>query len=240
MISFVTCVKICTGYEDYVHRLEVYVENIASFMKLPYEIIIVEEKAETFSVDIKGPFVRVVQYVPNYPNPHGYSMIEAYAKNVGIKEAKYSYICVTNADVFFDADFFESLRHLRQNTFYRFHQYEVPVPLEWSWACVQKSMEGARWINPKITSGSIQGVAHKAGDVMLMHRDGWERIKGYPENEVWVHSDLVVCVVVSNNGIRLDVPKGGVYTYEQSRSFIEQPHEMQTALLYSDKKTTND
>ena len=246
MTSFVTCIKLCPGYEDYVQRLKVYVENISSLCGTPFEIIIVEEKAKGFFVEptlskdwLDVRHARVIEFTPNYANPYGYNMIEAYAKNVGIREAIHPYVCVTNADVFFDKAFIENLKHLKPMTFYRFKQYEIPLPEEWSWECVQKSMTTSKWENPQILNGTIQGIAYKSGDVMLMHSDGWHQIGGYPENDVWVHSDLIVCVVVSNNGIPVVVPDAGVYTYAQVRTRKEQPHEMQTALRYARSLVTN-
>jgi len=240
MTSFVTCVKLCPGYEDYLGRLKVYVENIVALCTSPFEIIIVEEKVDVFKVAGQSwaSHARVVEYTPSYRNPHGYNMIEAFAKNVGISMAKYPYVCVTNADVFFDAAFFENIKNVNHETFYRFKEYEVPVPPEWSWEVVEKTMSKEKRVNAVLDSNTVQGIAFKSGDVMLMHKDLWQRIGGYPENEVWVHSDLIVCVVVSNNGITVNVPDGGVYTYVQARERKEAPHEIQTALLYATSLTT--
>lgn len=246
MTSFVTCIKLCPGYEDYVHRLKVYVENISALCPKPFEIIIVEEKTDRFAVKetltlkwLMENGARVVEYTPTYDNPHGYNMIEAFAKNVGILEAKHHYLCVTNSDVFFDAAFFEHLKMLKPSTFYRFKQYEVAIPEEWTWESALKGVVEAKWENPQVQNGTVQGIAHKSGDVMLMHRDEWLKIGGFPENQVWVHSDLIVCVVVSNNGIAVEIPEARVYTFAQVRERVEQPHEMQTALKYSTRLTTN-
>ena len=186
MTSFVTCIKLCPGYDDFVQRLKVYVENISALCATPFEIIIVEEKVAHFSVErllskewLETRQARVVEYTPSYPNPHGYNMIESFAKNVGIREAVHPYVCVTNADVFFDTLFFENLKRLKPKTFYRFKQYEVAVPTDWCWKCVEQSMSSAKWENPQVLNGTIQGIAYKSGDVMLMHRNEWRRIRGY-------------------------------------------------------------
>ena len=248
MISFVTAVKLMPGYEDYQKRLEMYVECIAAHCVCEYEILVVEDQNAANLRLLRACFpaewwaakkARLIEYEAVYPNPHGYNMIESFAKNVGIREAVHPYVCVTNADVFFDTLFFENLKRLKPKTFYRFKQYEVAVPTDWCWKCVEQSMSSAKWENPQVLNGTIQGIAYKSGDVMLMHRNEWRRIRGYPENEVWVHSDLVVCVVVSNNGIAVEIPDAGVYTYAQTRERKEQPHEMQTALLYETSLVTN-
>ena len=48
---------------------------------------------------------------------------------------------------------------------------------------------------------TVVAMANKSGDIMLMDRDNWIKIKGFPENIYWVHSDYIVCRVVFNNKI---------------------------------------
>jgi hypothetical protein len=238
MISFVTCIKLGKGYEDFIHRLSIYMESISTFCKMEHEIIVVEEESNGFHVkNVLGEKVRVVEYTPTYANPHGYPMIEAYAKNVGIQTAKYDYVCVTNADIFFHEDFFANLV-FKKNTLHRYPQYEIPVPSEWTLEAALKLTPEAKWINSCLQKMTIQAIAYKSGDIMMMHRDCWNMIKGFPENEVWVHSDLIVCNVAYNNGFSVHVG-GKVFTYEQARSIEEQPHEIQTAMMYRHSKTTN-
>ena len=89
MISFVTSIKIGKGYEDYVHRLRMYLENL---LRCPYtyEVIVVEDQCSLNQVYISDIFTReeqqhyhlkIILYTATYPNPFGYPMIEAFAKN---------------------------------------------------------------------------------------------------------------------------------------------------------------
>ena len=66
-----------------------------------------------------------------------------------------------------------------------------------------------------------------------MDKVNWHKIKGFPENTVWVHSDLIVCKVVNNNGIPVVVPpKVKIYTLPQVRNYKEQPYELEKTMEY--------
>ena len=50
---------------------------------------------------------------------------------------------------------------------------------------------------------------------MLLDRNTWNLIGGFPENTVWTHSDYIVCKVVHNHRIALTIPLTSIFTYEQ-------------------------
>lgn len=242
MISFVTCIKLMPGYEHYTDKLKLYVESILAACPFSFEILIVEEicsRNVAFVSDSLSPEwfaannARLIPYHATYANPHGYNMIEAYAKNAGIKQAKYPYICVTNADIVFDPVFFTF--KLEPNIFYRFLMYETELT---SLDTIFTSP--ARLINSDLLSESnwtLKALAYKSGDIMLMDRDSWIRIRGYPENEFWVHSDLIVCKVVHNNGLIVRVPlKSRAFTFTQAERACSGMHasELQNAEKYYD------
>jgi GT2 family glycosyltransferase len=85
-------------------------------------------------------------------------------------------------------------------------------------------------LNPDLADPSqwnLKTVAYKSGDIMLLDRESWNKIKGFPENDVWVHSDLVVCTVARNNGFSLVVdPAVKIYTYPQERTVVEREFEL--------------
>ena len=242
MISFVTTIKICSGYNDYASRLETYINNIydgCTLRGISYEIIVVEDQNEKNTRFIRDIFtesylsihhVRLIEFEAKYPNPHGYNMIEAYGKNVGIKNAKHKIVCVTNCDIWFSEHFFEFIPNFEINTFYRFMQYEVDEKKE---VC----------LNSSITSNMLVDVAYKSGDIMLMDKRSWLKIRGFPENGVWVHSDYIVCMVVQNNQIPLViVPEPvRVYTMQQTRSARsdETCFELKTTYKYIKANTCN-
>ena len=223
MISFVTSIKIGKGYEDYVHRLRMYLENLLRF-PYTYEVIVVEDQCSLNQVYIADVFtkeeqlhyhLKIIVYTATYPNPFGYPMIEAFAKNKGIQEAVYPFICVTNADILFHD--FEFIPHLLPKHFYRFIVYEIPVPQEWTYSPQLYNQQ--KCLNPFLldkTQWTVQNIAYKSGDCMLLDKTSWMDIKGFPENTVWTHSDYVVCKIVCNRGLPLVISSTPIYTYEQS------------------------
>ena len=232
MISFVTCIKITPTYSDIDERLQVYIDCIyegCTALGISYEIIVVEDlcskNMNSLDLDTEWCRQRSVRHIPyeaKYANPFGFPLIEAFAKNVGIRAAVYPYVCVTNCDLVFNRGFFEFLNSsaLRPATFYRFLQYEVSAPPVWRWGDVV--LDAPRFcFNEKLrdlTQCTMEHIAYKSGDIMLLDAATWRQIQGFPENEVWVHSDFIVCQVVSNNGIALQVPDNAfVYTYPQHR-----------------------
>jgi hypothetical protein len=232
MISFVTCIKLMPGYEHYYLYLQNYIESICSQCNIPYEIIVVEDintKNTKFVYEFFTPEyfkernVIHVEYDAIYANPHNYNMIEAFTKNIGIYSAKYDYICVTNCDITFDSEFFKFLPTIRPSVFYRFIQYELHGKEE---ICINPKLK-----DPK--NWTLYEISRKSGDIMLMDKQLWYKIKGYPENEVWVHSDLIVCNVVNNNNIPIEIPPHiKIFTLPQERNYTEQPFELQKVKEY--------
>jgi hypothetical protein len=251
MTSFVTSIKLMPGYEDYALRLKLYIECISAGCPL-YEIIVVDDQTRDNVAFVRDSFTeewleahhtRILDYAATYPNPHKYNMIEAFAKNVGIREAKYDYVCVTNCDVLFNAAFFEMLGQLKPATFYRFLQYETPEVDVWSLRGVTALFPQAVCINPELADPAqwtLKNIAYKSGDVMLMDAASWKKIRGFPENEVWVHSDLIVCKVVHNNGLPVNVDKAAaVYTYPQERARAPQAFELNKTYEYYSRLACN-
>jgi hypothetical protein len=240
MISFVTTIKLCQGYADYATRLETYINNIYDGCRarnIAYEIIVVEDQNEKNTRLIRDLFtetylslhhVRLIEFASLYPNPRGYNMIEAYGKNRGIKNAKHTLVCVTNCDIWFSDSFFDFIPKFEINTFYRFMQYEVGP--EKNEVC----------LNAAIKSNMLVDVAYKSGDIMLMDKRNWLKIRGFPENGVWVHSDYIVCLVVHNNRIPLVVVPEPVKVFTLQQ--VHQPstvHELTTTYKYVNAVTCN-
>jgi hypothetical protein len=245
MLSFVTCIKLCDGYETYVDRLRLYVECIVAGCQYDYEIVVVLELGANQAREaafLQAPFlthVQLIQYTPTYANPHKYNMIEAFAKNVGIKAARFPFLCVTNCDILFSDSFFD-LR-FEPATFYRFFTYETAAVQDWALSLVEAKalFADAFLLNAELaTCRTLNNVAQKSGDIMLMDRATWLKVGGFPENDVWVYSDLVVCTVVSNNGLRLEVPDAKIYTYPQKHQ-TGQVFEHKRSLEYLRSTTCN-
>ena len=251
MTSFVTCVKLMPGYEDYALRLRLYIECISAGCAR-YEIIVVDDQTranvafvrDSITVEwLAAHHTRILDYHAAYPNPHQYNMIEAFAKNVGIRAAQYDYVCVTNCDVLFNDAFFALLGALKPATFYRFLEYETAEVPVWKWPAVRALFASAKCINPELADPALwtlNNIAFKSGDVMLMDAASWKKVGGFPENEVWVHSDLIVCKVVHNNGLPVVIDAAAaVYTYPQDRTRVAQPFELQKTYEYCNRLTCN-
>ena len=143
----------------------------------------------------------------------------------------------------FNAAFFEQLGTLKPATFYRFLQHETPPVETWTLAGVQALFESATCINPELADPAmwtLKNIAFKSGDVMLMDAASWRKIKGFPENEVWVHSDLIVCLVVNANRLPVVVSADAkVYTYPQARPRAAKPFELEKTYEYHGRMQCN-
>ena len=243
MISFVTAIKICRYYEDYGDRLKDYIENISwgcGLFDISYEIIVCEDICEKnvkllgdiFSLNfLKENNTKLISIKQDYPNPIGYNMIEAYAKNAGLHESKGEYVCITNADILFNYDFFDYVKNkLQKNRFYRFLQYEsknIELTVDFTPLLIAEH-NVKRAVNPFLNvktanyrnlknmnsiDAIVVAMANKSGDIMLMDKENWLKIKGFPENKYWVHSDYIVCRVVNNNRIPIEAVQEPVKIY---------------------------
>ncbi len=243
MISFVTSIKLCKYYENYGDRLVDYILNITlgcDLINMPYEIIVCEDvcdkNTKLIETILDNDFLQrnnttILKVPQTYDNPIGYNMIEAYAKNVGLQHTKGDFVCITNADILFNTHFFHFVKEkMQKNKFYRFLQYESFNDLSGNYFLALHNAEKnvRRHINPflnVITEHSknlqktnnlniiLSAIANKSGDIMLMDRDNWLKIKGFPENIYWVHSDYIVCRVVHNNKIPIEVVQEPVKIY---------------------------
>lgn len=211
MISFVTCIKLMGAYVNFDVYLCRYLDSLLA-CRVPYEVVVVEEhdsrtlRRIQFTPEyLASRRVRLIRYEADYPNPHGFNMIEAYAKNVGLRAAKHAFVCITNCDIFFKADFFQWLPSIRPNLFYRFIMYD-----------------GITCLNPDLLKvKTLVTASMKSGDIMLMDKATWLKIGGFPETPIWYHSDFIVCIVAHNNKIPLVVPPVRVYTTAHDRDSVD-------------------
>ena len=230
MISFVTVIKIL--HHDFSSALNLYIESITSQITCDYEIIVVEdicEKNTSLYQVPDHPCIRYLPYHASYPNPYNYPLIEAYAKNVGIQAAKYPFICVTNCDILFSPEFFPFLMTLEPKTFYRFPQFELSAaPASLAEATTLPSTP----LNNLSSSSTLKDIAFKSGDIMLMDAESWSKIKGFPENTIWVHSDLIVCKVAQNNGFALNIPSVRIFTSPHVRATLPSAPALEMSYAY--------
>jgi len=237
MITFVTVIKII--HHDFSLALNLYVDSIVTQITCDYEIIIVEDICDKNTARYQVPVHPCVRYIPyhaTYPNPYNYPLIEAYAKNVGIRAAKFPFICVTNCDILFSPEFFPFLTTLEPKTFYRFPQYElVAVPTSFAEALTLPTTP----LNHLCSTSTLKDIAFKSGDIMLLDADSWLKIKGFPENTIWVHSDLIVCKVAQNNGFALNIPSVRIFTSPHARAALPGAPALEMSYAYLNASACN-
>jgi len=226
-ISFITSVKICAGYEDYGHRVRLYIENTSRQCdrhSIEYEILISEDVCERNTKPLseyltpeflEGKNVTLFKLQQTYDNPYGHNMLESPNKNLCLQHAKGEYVCMTSADVLMNDAFYQLLSRtedprLYKNVFYRFLTYEVavtpkPISTYDSEAIMRHCEQNTnRCYNENLRHARmISDIAYKSGDIMLMDRENWLKIKGFPMCGIFHHTDYVVCLVVQNNRISI-------------------------------------
>ena len=175
-------------------------------------------------------------------------MFEYIAKNVGIRRARGRFVLVSNPDILFSRELIEFLaaRKLRDTCFYRADRHDVdqPVPPGLSAAdaqtfCARKAMRvqplggtvAAKTYRKKARStvldeeGSLvyglEGLhTNASGDFLLMPREQWFRVRGYPELRTHSHIDSYLCAIAAASGlcqVQLQSPYG-IYHQEHDRS----------------------
>ena len=182
------------------------------------------------------PRIRYLPYHATYPNPYNYPLIEAYAKNVGIRAATYPFVCVTNCDIVFSPEFFPFLTTLQPKTFYRFPQFELsatPASLAEAWSMTSTPL------NHLSSTSTLKDIAFKSGDIMLLDAESWATIKGFPENTIWVHSDLIVCKVAQNNGFALKIPSVRIFTAPHWRAPLPGAPALEMSYAYLNASACN-
>jgi hypothetical protein len=241
-ISFITSVKLKGSYVLLQYKLKMYAEQITVNCKklgIDYEIILCEDIDETNEKFLKDVYdenyllennIKLLETKHDYYNPFNYCMLESPNKNKGIYNSTGDYLCVTSGDIFMNDRFFIYLKELNKNIFYRFYSYEVEeLDIEWSDVnleymkkyCEENTIRSFNEQYLKADRLTLNNIAYKSGDIMLMDRDNWLKIKGFSETlGNFHHSDFVVCGVVCNNKIKVGIVDNGVkiYTLKHERT----------------------
>jgi hypothetical protein len=213
-ISFVTTVKICSGYEFLETNIQLYVQHIQYYCQkynIEYEIIICEQVDDKNTKRVSSflkedtPHVKITVLEQTYPNPLSFNMLESYGKNAGLKQSSGKYVCMTSADQILSEPLFVYIKHeLKPQMFYRFATFEVPELPETNMDGLMEFCQNTNdkvLCNPGCFLDSIGAIdlGQKAGDIMLLDRSSWMQIRGWPEYECFVHVDTAVCFVIVNN-----------------------------------------
>jgi hypothetical protein len=104
-------------------------------------------------------------------------MMEYFAKNVGIRRASSSWICLVNADVLIGPEVFERFKKLRRDRVYGTHSANI----RWNGASI-----GATDLSERSTLiggfSATPDLFSVAGNFVLAHRDLWHHGRGYDES----------------------------------------------------------
>lgn len=211
--------------------------------KVPVELVFVNwnppEGATPFVQILKWPAqsryftARVITVPAEMHDGLGHSQDLAFfqmiAKNVGIRRASHPWVLATNPDLIFSDDLFESVQVLApgKKAFYRMFRHDIsrcavpPGDIEEQIRfCIAYTKEDG--IHSTSGVGGLH--THACGDFTMMHQDGWEDLRGYPELHTWsIHIDSVFLVYADALGYQEMIIDGACYHIEHGRSWVVNP-----------------
>ena len=260
MLSFVSHVKICSGYEDYKDRAIYYIKHIDFFCKkynIEYDITVIEHVDEKNSFLLYKNIKSIVSdsinvniipiSVESYPNKFDFNMNEFNGINLGIIHSKYKFIIINNIDIIYDEEFFKFSKTLVPATLYRITTYEINNINTDSDSFMEHKLLFKKNIChccfPISKSKSPSQIGIKSGDIMVLDRDSWLKVNGVPYGDYRFHTDFSIILVLMNNfSVIIPDKKICIYTKKQNSrnsKVIDDDKKIEIHLPYDDpiKKT---
>lgn len=155
-----------------------------------------------------------------FPNHEKLNVYSNLGWNLGIREAAGDYILTTSQDIIPDEHIFD--RHYDPDSFYRMTRWDLrerpPEDANALWYCENRETDGPHGLQgePLFTNA--------AGDFILMHRNAWSTIRGYPE---WpLHAmfmDGLVCYEAYLSGLSECILQGYIYHMPHGRPGKDAP-----------------
>lgn len=161
-----------------------------------YERVVVDMGAQDDSASLSELALtagtRVMTPLPRVPE-------EYRAKNYGVRKAGGEWVLVTNADIVMPDEMVERLRDLQpmKDSFYRANRHDLDY--------TQKVV--AVHTNTTHAEGLH---TNAAGDFLLMHRDWWHKLRGFPEYAGW-HQDAVLVIQAAAAGMQQVILEEPIY-----------------------------
>jgi hypothetical protein len=219
--------------------------TFCKFRNLQVELIIVEwnppadkprlreaitwPRQENFSIKI----ITVPQAVHNKVyNPGKFSFLEYAAKNVGIRRARGEFILSTNADVLFSGSMSARLakQDFSEGHFYRANRHDLD---EYGRVFQINYANGTFPPYINVIGQSKTGVPYRdnmphfnaSGDFMMMSRDNWHRLRGYPENRGYLITldGEMVYLALSNGLSQVILPEAIYHQYHHHGGADQKP-----------------
>ncbi len=178
------------------------------------------------------------------PNPSKLPLFEYIGKNVGVRRAKGQFVLTTNPDLIFSRELirFLSLQRLSTNCFYRINRCDVktPVPID---AYVEEILDYCKaniirvhgYIGTSESNFNMrkfraflgylkQGILYfpfvvphtnASGDFLLMHKNKWCALRGYPEVKWRHHIDSLMVNMALFSKLRQVILRNPIRLYHQ-------------------------
>ncbi|MGE5295068.1 MAG: glycosyltransferase, partial [Solirubrobacterales bacterium] len=165
-----------------------------------------------------------------YRNADKFPLFQMIAKNVGVRRARGEFVLATNIDLLFSDELIAWLarRELRADCFYRIDRHDIgetSIPqglsaeevLDFCARHVVRvhAQRGThRWGEPPRAEDPQRLHTNACGDFTLMARAQWERLKGYPEYELWsIHVDGLLIHAAHVAGLRQTILRDPLRMY---------------------------
>jgi hypothetical protein len=218
------------GYQ--LEKLQAFLRSIvelANRYDVNHEVILVEWNPQSWAkslADVIKPYmgshIRIVTVPSDIHNSLAHSdkieFFQMIGKNVGIRRAKYRWVLSTNPDQIFNDKCFSVIHYLdpEARTFYRAFRTDIDM-VYIPEADVDKMLARAKakcvMVHDGIWKPPLNLHTHACGDFTLMRKDHWDKLRGYPEIELWsIHLDSLGLVYFTSRGFGEQVI-GGATTY---------------------------
>ena len=159
------------------------------------------------------------------------NFLQFWAKNVGIRHARYNWVLCTNPDVIFTNELCQALTQTKndQHTIFGTHRKDMNKNIEdlckgVTGEAMGEFLELCKSNVIRVNSGTTNGVmTDGCGDFMMMSKVGWNKIRGYPELPIWsIHMDsLALMQVIYLHGWQQQLLPGGVYHIDHKASWVD-------------------
>lgn len=153
----------------------------------------------------------------------GLEFFQWWAKNVGIRRARYEWILCTNPDVIFTDELMQQFADVHEPGIYGTHRRDLGVSFVPNKLPREKILEYCAKNVAKVNTCTVYNIlTDGCGDFMLATKADWWNNRGYPQFKTWsIHLDsLTLLQMVFINGLKQTVLDGGMYHILHKGSWV--------------------